>query len=96
MRVLSETESVLTQLVFEHTLRIRLRDEGLDKLEESGKRKVGNKKTKSKPKQGTDEVGSDKDKRKDKTGAIIGKINNLVTTDMMRVRVGQNLLQVRK
>lgn len=60
-----EIESSLTQLVFEHALRIRLKSEATE----------ADKKDVTKKTNVTSEA-------KEKTGQIVGKINNLVTTDI--------------
>lgn len=104
-----ESESIFTQLVFEHSLRIRLRSDALDKKDDKKddkkkKDKKGKKDTKGKspstatPASGETQTQSPTDTETDtlveseeatpegghakaKTGHLVGKINNLITTD---------------
>lgn len=63
-RLLVHVEGVLTQLVFEHSLRIRMKAE---------------------PSDGTDKLSAAPGGGRPKANNLIGKINNLVTTDMASI-----------
>jgi len=76
-RTLVRTEALLTQLVFEHSLRIRLKADVTD------------------DKSIADDSSSTKDVPKEKDGAnLIGKINNLVTSDLNNITEGRDFLVV--
>ncbi|KAF8157942.1 P-loop containing nucleoside triphosphate hydrolase protein [Crassisporium funariophilum] len=70
-RTLVRAEGLLTQLVFEHSLRIRLKAEPVSSNEE----------------------GADGTKSKD-TGNLVGKMNNLVTTDLSNIGEGRDFLLI--
>lgn len=63
-RLLVHVEGVLTQLVFEHSLRIRMKAE---------------------PSDSTDKLSAAPGGGRPKANNLIGKINNLVTTDMASI-----------
>jgi len=67
-RTLVRTEGIITQLVFEHSLRIRL--EAGDQEEQGGGRKNGSN--------------------------IVGKINNLATSDLYNITQGRDFLVLGK
>ncbi len=104
-------ESIFTQLVFEHSLRIRLKSDALDKKEDKkdDKKKKGKKDTKGKsPSTATpasretqtqspaetetdtlvesEEAAPEGGHAKAKTGHLVGKINNLITTDASTIQ----------
>lgn len=77
------TEAVLTQLVFEHSLRIRLIAETQPK---DGSLVEASKNSKSQPTSGSG------GRKKPEKGAknLVGKINNLVTTDLCKFLTAGN------
>ena len=117
MRQVAEAESVITQLVFEHSLRIRIRGDGLGK-DSSAPSSSGTQDTsnttlaaeESAPTSGDatpaeaeveeellkeTEDASRVETEKPKTAHLIGRINSLVTTDLMDVVYLQNMLRLR-
>ena len=117
MRQVAEAESVITQLVFEHSLRIRIRGDGLGKdssvPSSSGTQDTSNTTLAAEESASTSgnatpaeaeveeellketEDASRVEIEKPKTAHLIGRINSLVTTDLMDVAYLQNTLRLR-
>ena len=116
MRQVAEAESAITQLVFEHSLRIRIRGDGLGKdssapsgstqdtsntalaAEESastsGDTTPGEAEVEEELLKETEDAAR-VEAEKPKTAHLIGRINSLVTTDLMDVVYLQNMLRLR-
>ncbi|KAJ3554167.1 hypothetical protein NP233_g12480 [Leucocoprinus birnbaumii] len=75
-RMLVHTEGLLTQLIFEHSLRIRMKAEGSDKPHD--------------PESASANLRHEN--RRVKADNLVGKINNLVTTDMVNVVEARDFL----
>jgi hypothetical protein len=76
--MLVHTEGLLIQLVFEHSLRVRLRAETSNRP--------------NSPNTANDAIGHDE--RRAKADNLIGKINNLVTTDTMNIVEARDFLMI--
>ena len=117
MRQVAEAESVITQLVFEHSLRIRIRGDGLGK-DSSAPSSNGTQDTSNTTLAAEESASTSGDAtpaeaeveeellketedaarvetEKPKTAHLIGRINSLVTTDLMDVAYLQNTLRLR-
>jgi hypothetical protein len=83
-RVLVHAESILTQLIYEHSLRIRLASADLDDFDEAG----------ANIEDTTVEGGAAKAKKTDRTkdANLIGRINNLITVDLDNITQARNFL----
>ncbi len=108
-RTIAETDSIITQLVFEHSLRIRLNQGESGKDEDKSKESVSKRDRSTETTTSTaveasedtavetdtevDDVNSDsetvvsvqeteKSETKPKTSHIVGRINNLITSDL--------------
>ncbi len=68
-RMLVHTEGLLTQLIFEHSLRIRIKAETSDRPDNPSSKSISLR----------------HEHRRPKADNLVGKINNLVTTDMINV-----------
>lgn len=75
-RMLVHTEGLLTQLIFEHSLRLRMKAETSDKPDGSANTSATLR----------------HDNRRPKADNLVGKINNLVTTDMVNVIEARDFL----
>ena len=114
-----EIESILTQLVFEHSLRIRLRSNALDDKDDSenkGKKNFnvgesgqvsthgtgtpsasrGDGEQETEDAGGLAESGPDGGHSKEKTGHLVGKINNLITSDISGLSSSFDVVDVRE
>ena len=116
MRQVAEAESVITQLVFEHSLRIRIRGDGLGKdssVPSGSTQDTSNSTLAAEESTSTSgditpaeaeveeellketEDAARVETEKPKTAHLIGRINSLVTTDLMDVVYLQNMLRLR-
>ncbi|KAG2070718.1 hypothetical protein BDR04DRAFT_1053972 [Suillus decipiens] len=126
-RALVHTESILTQLVFEHALRIRMKAEISDGGKKSGESTVpsvagsstaagdqstdgsgdetlhasaetistsSTKKGKQKSQDVKEELDDPSSKKHSSADNLVGKINNLVTTDLSNITDGRDFLMI--
>ncbi|KIJ38948.1 hypothetical protein M422DRAFT_175814, partial [Sphaerobolus stellatus SS14] len=77
-RVLVRGTALLTQLIFEHSLRIRMTAE----VEKDGKGK------------GKDDDAKESEKSKKADTHLTGKVNNLITSDLQQIGQGRNFLAI--
>lgn len=112
-----ETESLLTQLVFEHSLRIRMRGDALEddaskpenmnavlphaassaapaNLSDERSKKVAAKKGNIKA--GASDVVPRGGRVEPKANQLVGKINNLITTDIQQINFANKVSAIRK
>lgn len=75
-RMLVQTEGLLTQLIFEHSLRVRMKAEPSDGPEKLSR----------------ESAGVQRESRRGKSDNLVGKINNHVTTDMVNVVEARDFL----
>ncbi|KZV59749.1 P-loop containing nucleoside triphosphate hydrolase protein [Peniophora sp. CONT] len=89
---LVRAEAIITQLIFEHALRLRVKSHGPDETVDTGPATA----TPSASLEGGDGDQSDakakKDERKDTN--FVGKLNNLVTTDLQNIVSGRDFMLV--
>lgn len=79
-RMLVHTEGLLTQLIFEHSLRIRMKAETSDRPDGGS----------------STSLSLRHEHRRPKADNLVGKINNLVTTDMINVVEARDFLFLSK
>jgi hypothetical protein len=84
-RTLVRTEGVITELVFEHALRIRMKEETQSDIKSSEDKKTADPSPASTP-------SSKSDSSHRASSNLVGKITNLITTDLGNIIEGRHFL----